>query len=352
MPGVPKQPIVIIGGGISGLMAARTLVEAGEEQVVVLDKGRSGGGRLATRRIGDVAFDHGAQYFTVRTSEFMAYVEEWKKNGWVTEWFGAPHVRYRADGGMNRLTRHLAEPLDICVRVRVTSVEAEPNGWLLHWVSEEQEYVPQTYDEVMPEDIYDPGNKANIRARALIVTAPPPQALYLLKQGGVQVDEEQASKLRAVSYLPCLAALLTLDGPSAVPAPGYIRAKDPDEPVQLVVDNYQKGISAKPALTVYACGKWSRAHFAQADEDILRQLLQEAQVWRGGSAIVDAQLKRWRFSLAETVYPGRFAEVAHNAPLLVAGDSFISPKDEAQHARVESAVLSGIAAAKRLLELL
>jgi renalase len=352
MPGAPKQPIVIIGGGISGLMAARALVEAGEEQVVVLDKGRSGGGRLATREVGEAVFDHGAQYFTVRNSEFAAHVEEWKEHGWVEEWFGAPHIRYRAEGGMNRLTRHLAEPLDICVRVRVTSIEPEPNGWLLHWVSEEQDYVSQTYDEVLPEEVYDPGNKANIRARAIIITAPPPQALYLLKQGGNQLDKEQEQKLQAVRYLPCLAALLVLDGPSAVPAPGIVRAKNPADPVQLVVDNYQKGISPQTALTVYACGRWSRDHFNQEDEIVLERLLQEAQIWRGGAAITSAQLKRWRYSLVETAYPGRFADTGLQAPLVIAGDSFIAPEDEVQQARIESAALSGIAAAKHLLELL
>ncbi|MBN6189440.1 FAD-dependent oxidoreductase [Aneurinibacillus sp. BA2021] len=352
MPEAPKQPIIVIGGGISGMMAARTLVEAGEEQVIVLDKGRSGGGRLATRQVGEATFDHGAQYFTVRTPEFGAHVAAWKAEGWVSEWFGVPHARYKAEGGMNRLTRHLAEPLDICVRVRVTSVEPEANGWRLHWVSEENEYVPQTYDEVLPKDVYDPGNKASIRARAIIITAPPPQALYLLRQGGCQLEESMARQLSEVRYLPCLAALLTLDGPSAVPAPGYVRAKSPDEPVQLVVDNYQKGISSHPALTVYACGRWSRTHFTEPDENILAQLIQEAQIFRGSSQLVNAQLKRWRFSLAETLYPARFADLGLSSPAVIAGDSFIDPNDQGQHARIESAALSGISAAKRLLELL
>lgn len=352
MPGAPKQPIVIIGGGMSGMMAARTLVEAGEDQVIVLDKGRSGGGRLATRQIGNATFDHGAQYFTARTQEFAEHVATWKAEGWVSEWFGSPHVRYRAEGGMNRLMRHLAEPLDICVRVRVTSVEPETDGWLLHWVSEENEYVPQAYDEVLPEEVYDPGNKANIRARAIIVTAPPPQALYLLKQGGCQLGEEVAQQLAQVRYLPCLTALLTLDGPSAIKAPGYARANDPSDPIQLVVDNYQKGVSCEPALTVYACGRWSRTHFDEPDEKILAQLIQEAQVFRGSSQIIGAQLKRWRFSLAETTYPGRFADMGLKAPAVIAGDSFIDPQDAGQHARIESAALSGISAAKRLLEAL
>ena len=42
---------VIVGAGISGLIAARRLVDA-DVSTMVFDKGRSVGGRLATRRIG------------------------------------------------------------------------------------------------------------------------------------------------------------------------------------------------------------------------------------------------------------------------------------------------------------
>ena len=58
--------VAIVGAGLAGLMAGRTLAEAGHE-VVLLDKGRSPGGRLATRRIGEATLDHGAQFFTVRS---------------------------------------------------------------------------------------------------------------------------------------------------------------------------------------------------------------------------------------------------------------------------------------------
>jgi predicted NAD/FAD-dependent oxidoreductase len=51
--------IVVVGAGLAGLTAARSLV-AGGHDVLVLDKGRSPGGRMATRRIGGATFDHGA----------------------------------------------------------------------------------------------------------------------------------------------------------------------------------------------------------------------------------------------------------------------------------------------------
>ena len=50
--------VVVIGAGLAGLIAAQQLRNSGHD-VVVLDKGKSPGGRLATRRIGDATLDHG-----------------------------------------------------------------------------------------------------------------------------------------------------------------------------------------------------------------------------------------------------------------------------------------------------
>ena len=71
---------VIVGAGISGLLAARELRDAGWD-VVVLDKGRGVGGRMATGRFGGASFDHGTQFFTVRGDRFRGLVEGWLSAG-------------------------------------------------------------------------------------------------------------------------------------------------------------------------------------------------------------------------------------------------------------------------------
>ncbi|MBN1666669.1 MAG: NAD(P)-binding protein, partial [Anaerolineales bacterium] len=54
---------LILGAGMSGLMAANRLQQAGVE-TLLLEKARGVGGRMATRRFGGGVFDHGAQFFT------------------------------------------------------------------------------------------------------------------------------------------------------------------------------------------------------------------------------------------------------------------------------------------------
>jgi predicted NAD/FAD-dependent oxidoreductase len=65
MPDVMREPerqddVLVIGAGMAGVMAATELTRSGA-RVLVLDKGRSVGGRLASRRISEATFDHGAR---------------------------------------------------------------------------------------------------------------------------------------------------------------------------------------------------------------------------------------------------------------------------------------------------
>ena len=72
--------IIVLGAGVAGLTAALELTEAGH-RVVVVDKGRGIGGRLATRRIGAAILDHGAQFFTTRGRPFTNLVADAADDG-------------------------------------------------------------------------------------------------------------------------------------------------------------------------------------------------------------------------------------------------------------------------------
>ena len=328
---------LIVGAGLSGLTAARALQDAGR-RVLVLDKGRGVGGRLATRRVeageATLHFDHGAQYFTARDPDFRAAVESWQAADVADVWAddfpaadgraGKPHAhypRYRGTDGMAGIAKHLAAGLEIESGLRVVKLTPEADGWLVACDSGEQ-----------------------FRATDLILTPPVPQTLALLQDSGLTLDGELLAALRRVEFAPCLSVMVTLDGPSAVPAPGGLFAGP--EPVSWVADNTQKGLSpaGHSAVTLHAGPEFSRDHYKTDEAEVTAALLDATREYLGRSAVVTTKLHRWLYSLPTVVHPARHAEW-HDAPagrVLFAGDAFEGP-------RIEGAYLSGRSAAAALL---
>jgi predicted NAD/FAD-dependent oxidoreductase len=310
--------VVVVGAGIAGLLCARDLAAHGHT-VTVLDKGRSPGGRLATRRIGAATLDHGAQFFTVRTDRFAGRVLEWERDGLVREWcrgFGAEpdgFPRYAVRGGMNALAKHVARGLDVQCEALAFAVRAAAGRW----------------DVTL-------GDGSVVGADALVLTPPLPQSGALLVTSGVSLPE----RLRGTDYDRTLALLAVLDGPSAVPAPGGVQ--EPAVPFAFVGDNAAKGVSAVPAVTFHATPAFSEERWDTDRDEVHAELLEAARPWLGGGRVVASHVKRWRFATPRAIWPERCHPIEQGAaPLVLAGDAFGGP-------RVEGAALSGLAAAEYL----
>ena len=316
--------IVVVGAGLSGLTAARSLQEKGHK-VIVLDKGRGLGGRMATRRIstsdGSTAvFDHGAQFFTVRDQQFQKFVDEWITNGIVREWcrgFVAEdgHPRYVVNNGMTALTKHIAQNLDVRTSTLVFAVkpcDADPKKWT-----------------VVIDD------NSRIDCDAVVMTCPLPQSYSLTVTTGVELPQD----LLLTDYDRTIGLLAVLDGPSVVPAPGGIQ--NPDDVFSWIGDNQAKGISSIPAITFHANPTWSSAHWDDSLEDGLALVTQAAQKYLGDAQIVASEYKKWRFATPRKLWPEPFFAAGS---LVFAGDAFAGPK-------VEGAVLSGLSAAQYLGDL-
>jgi predicted NAD/FAD-dependent oxidoreductase len=326
-----QADVIVVGAGLSGLLAAGEL-DASGCRVVVLEKGSVAGGRLATRWMDEAVFDHGAQYFTVLDPAFDAIVQEWRKLGVVRSWatgFALPDGSLKRDGrerfcgvsGMSALAGHLARNLDVRLNAIVARVAIEDDGW-----------------EVTTE------NAERFSSRALLLTPPVPQSLVLLATGDVPLPDRIKMELEQIEYAPCLALLVSLSGASLVPDPGGLWF--PGEPIRWIADNHRKGISlgSNGAITIHAGSDYSRGHWDTPEQEVAEELLAEAAPWVGTTPL-RTQLYRWRYSQPIAVYPERCLTLRSPAPLVFAGDAFGGP-------RVEGAVLSGLAAAHALAELL
>ena len=317
--------IVIVGAGLAGLVAARELHAAGAV-VTVLDKGRSPGGRLATRRVGGATLDHGAQFFTVRSPAFATTVDDWRRRGLVHVWnhgferpgddptAGDGHPRYVASGGMNSLAKDLAVGLDVRCSTMVFAVRRDAGSGDVSVV-------------------IDDGT--SLEADAVIVTAPLPQAFALMIDGGIELDET----LFRTDYDRTIGLLVRLDRAPRLPASGGVQ--DANEVFGFVGDNASKGISAEPAVTFHATATWSETHWNDDNESVIEQLTAAAAPWLGDATILEHSLKKWRLATPRSIWPDPCWTTA-GGKVIMAGDAFAGPK-------VEGAHNSGLAAAHTLL---
>lgn len=347
-----KTDVVIIGAGLSGLSAACELKRQNIHSVV-FDKAVAVGGRLATRRIDEHVFDHGAQFFTTRSAEFRAQVDTWINRGIVREWYrGLPgtsqnadqHPRYTAIDGMTRLAKDLAGQLttdQLQLNRQLTAIRRQSDQWQL--------------------DFKDLGP---VYARYVLLTAPVPQAAGLL------ADDDLAAKCRQIGdkigFDPCLALLVIVDQTKAsvaFPPPGGRRfASDESHGgsssnsnynnnnynsgiLSWGADNYQKGISpVSGAVTLHATAEFSRRQFDADPELVASEMLRSADLGTPQEAAA-WQLKKWRYATPVNPLMSGYKALDPDGTLLLAGDAFAG-------ARVEGAWISGVTAARQIVRII
>ncbi len=336
---------LLVGMGICGVAAAIQLSQGSNSNWLGIDKGRSVGGRMATRRVGSETFDHGAQFFTSRSTEFSQVVSELIASGRVKEWCrgfkgktttevldGFP--RFMSVGGMTQMPRYLLRHIDkkqIILQRKIQRVHEEDFGFRI---------------------VDAEGGIFN--ARNVVLTAPVPQSLELVK-GIKSLDgiDEVRTALSTVEYDPCI-AIMGFFEIGSIPEIG-LPYQFSDGPLAFVSDNGLKGISSSPgSLTIHLSAEASRECFLLTDDEIFEFAVRALMVRFPGFtfALRDSfSIHRWRYATPKTVFKVPYFESARKHPasngvsrLFFAGEAFGGPK-------IEGAFLSGMAVGRRILEI-
>lgn len=219
--------ILVIGAGLAGLACARKLKDAGAD-LVVIEKSRGLGGRIATRRAEDGwRFDHGAQFVTARSEAFRALMQESAAARTVERWRplmargaragagsreddGAARPddgrdRFVGAPGMNAFVKPYADGLEVRFQRRVTAVRPAGDRWRV-------ETAPETVKA--PKAGRDAGGAMaaeGMEAEAfdiVVCAAPAPQAAAL----AAEAAPDLALMLGAVQMRPCWAAMIGFAG--------------------------------------------------------------------------------------------------------------------------------------------
>ena len=305
----------IIGAGIAGLACAQELRAAGH-CVTLFEKGRGAGGRMSTRRmqtpLGNVSFDHGAQYFTARDPAFRRAVERWSELGLAAPWVPAGTDAWVGVPGMNAIVKTMATAQTVHWGHLVTGMACRNRKW---WLMSES-------GDTGPFD-------------AVVLAIPAEQAATLLSLHDFSMTR---TALMARSQ-PCWTGMFVfdrhLDGlPPVIRTPGDVAwaARNSAKP----------GRPDPETWIVQASGTWSSARLEMTADDVTGLLL-EALSQAAGADLpqpVTATAHRWRFALSAGTGDGALWN--RDLRLGVCGDWLLGP-------RVECAWLSGRMLAQRCL---
>ncbi len=336
----PVPKVAVIGAGISGLFAARTLADHGLE-VKAFDKGRGIGGRMSTRRVdGKSCFDHGAQYFTARDRRFQRYVESWIQQGVVAAWPDADSVpsenivvfkggqrtqkadankRYVGLPAMNSLCKHLACGIDVQTSKRIEKIESVGGPT--------DRQIRLTDDQGNDLGLYD----------CVVVSAPAAQSAELL------VDfPKLADPISKIQMQPCWAVMATFK--EAI-ADDWVGAFVHDSILTWAARNSTKPGRPGDAehLLLHAGHEWTAENWERDPGEVAQEVL--AAFWES-SAIqhqtpIHLQAHRWKYAIPIDV-PQQRCYFDADSGIVACGDWAGGP-------RVEGAFLSGMAAAGRIL---
>ncbi len=328
--------IAIIGAGMAGLTLAHQLKHKAE--VILFEKSRGVSGRLATRRLGEYEFDHGAQFFTARSEAFEQFIAPFIEQGVIAEWqprvltLEAGEKPYRRDWfephyvavpRMNSFAKALAADLDIQLEITISALSAMPNGqWQLHTLEEK---LPQVFDWV-------------------ISTAPASQSIALLDQHlsvlSTDISSDTANTLQDVQMAPCFTLMLGFEQALNLP---FQAARAKNASIEWIMVNSSKPGRTEPfTLVIQSSNSWARENL-ERDLDWVKQTMRsdlEQLLDEPLPAVAVESLHRWRYSRVEQALE-RDAVLDWEKGLAACGDWCLS-------GRIEGAFLSANSLARQL----
>ena len=321
--------IAVIGAGLSGLVAARELCDCSE--VTVFEKSRGPGGRMATRYGNGFEFDHGAQFFTARSTAFREYLQPLIAEGVVACWqprfaelhrnqvkatrdWDEAYPHYVGAPRMNAIGKRLAQDLDVRFDTTIATMERIGRDWRLS----------------------DAAGAALGHFDWVVCTMPAAQTASLAPAGSLIRQAASRAAMRA-----CFALMLGFEESLSL---SWQAALVRDADISWISVNSSKpGRPDAYTLVVHSTNAYADAHIdEEGGETVMAHLLREVSDVTGTDCRRAAfrQLQRWRYANADR-RGGVGCLVDAKLQLAACGDWF-------RRGRVEAAFGSGLDLADRM----
>lgn len=333
--------VVVIGAGIAGLTCAKQLQQAGYS-VVVVDKSRGVGGRVATRRLHGTVADHGACYLKPQGELVQKLVEVLRAKSICRVWTdtvyemgsdrqlqpGKQYPRYVAPMGMSAIAKFLATDLDIRFNQRVQAINpTDKNTW---------HFTFDATDEISKE----------LTAAAVVVAIPAPQALMLLEPlVEATLSSAFLDSLRSVEFYPSLSVMAGYSGKSAEDLGWKAITFTNDSHLGWIgLDSSKRLDSQSPVFVLQSSAEFANRYLDAEDlNSAAREMLSRAAEllipWLDSPDWF--QIHLWRYAFPSRPLDRECLDAATTLPLVCCGDWCGGNL-------IESAMNSGLAAAVQI----
>ncbi|MEM0896824.1 MAG: FAD-dependent oxidoreductase [Verrucomicrobiota bacterium] len=342
--------IAIVGAGVAGLGAARILSKH-RIDFRVFEKSRGVSGRAASRTVGDVRFDHGANYFKLEAGdnalrrlvldelpadeliEIPGDVWTFDGDGTLSPGDSALNAepKYNYRGGISTLGKLLAQPFQsrISFESKVERMHQREGGWELYEAD---------------------GRSLGVFARVLF-TCPSPQALAIAKASEMEgsLKEGWTRCLEAARYHRQFTMVLAYDRDLRRPA-GMHAALNLDgqhEISWLAFENDKEGHvqGDQTVVVVQMSPSWSDDHYEETADDQLESVCRSVAELLGDElpAPVWFNWQRWGFAHPYSSLDREELLKYEPSGLHVAGDGLVGK------GRVHLALASGLEAGETLV---
>ncbi|MBW4695767.1 MAG: FAD-dependent oxidoreductase [Lyngbya sp. HA4199-MV5] len=349
--------VAVVGAGMAGLTCAKQLRQAGD-RVVILEKSRGVGGRIATRRLHETLADHGTCYLTPKGEAFQALLEQLTEAGIVQSWTDTVHTlspdgtlsesplterypRYVAPAGMTAIAKSLATNLDIRFSHLVQSLTLVDNAY---WRLSAQRTNPDQTKAI-----------ETVTARAIVIAIPAPQAAALLQTLPSDVlPETFLQQVRNVAFSPCLSVMAGYtpdrqqDWFSQYPDVRSLTFVKDGNLSWLGLDSSKRVAPSQPVFVVQSTAGFAEPYLDAIDlqaagYQLLKRSAEKLAPWLAKPDWL--QVHRWRYAFAKTPLAEPYLAATTSAPLVCAGDWCGGMK-------AEQAFLSGLAVAESMQQAL
>ncbi|MDG2094411.1 MAG: FAD-dependent oxidoreductase [Phycisphaerales bacterium] len=325
-----KFDIAVIGAGLAGLTAANSLREAGFS-VIVMDKARGPGGRLATRRgEGATRMDHGCQYLTDGTGLGPAFFQDGLDQGCLATWSPALSEPDPVETGpypsgafwhvglptMSAIPKAMAQGLEVKLACRVAGMRQVGDAWTL----------------------FDDSNISIATATWVVSAIPSPQALELFKPH----EFSELESMSKAGYDPNW-TLMLVEQDTMAGDPDVIRPES--GPIAWIVNQRSKpGRPDVNAWVAQATTTWSIDNLELEPGAAIQQMLPAVSKALGRDIHGEATAHRWRYAFVN--------RTAGKPSLLDARKHLAACGDWCLGAKAGHAIRSGRSVAEGIIQLM